>query len=75
LAVNSAYKITGMLDSYHAQPFLTMLIAAADHRERRTSRSSLEHIGGEIACGHQLTGQFSVVVASAVTWRSGRIQG
>jgi hypothetical protein len=30
LAVNSAYKITGMLDSYHARPFLIMLLSAAD---------------------------------------------
>jgi hypothetical protein len=40
LAVNSAYKITGMLDSYHARPFLIMLLF-----RRRSSANA-----GLIAC-------------------------
>jgi hypothetical protein len=42
LAVNSAYKITGMLDSYHGRPFLTCFLPQPIIRERRSSGSSLD---------------------------------
>jgi hypothetical protein len=49
LAVNSAYKITGMLDSYHARPFLTMFFAAADHPRMYDQSPALDHVrSGEL---------------------------
>jgi hypothetical protein len=45
LAVNSAYKITGMLDSYHARPFLTMRLAGETARRPSANRPCLRGCG------------------------------